>query len=330
MRFLFILDPLAQLDPKWDTSLAIIRALAQRGHETWAAEAVSLWSRNSEIFAMTQLLRPRTVDSFRLSRPVPKNLLFFDQIHLRKEPPFDLRFLYLTQLLDLVADRVPVINHPRGVRDANEKLSSLNFPQWIPETLVTSSVDQILKFQKEIRSDLILKPLDDKAGTGIVLLRKRDRWARSLCEEATNRGAKMIAAQRFLTRPGVRGDKRILLLGGKILAAYDKHCRPGEFRANLSLGGTFHAAGITPGERKMVKEMENYLLDRGLYFAGIDVMMDKLIEINVTCPAGLPEAEILYPARRPLETTVKHFENFRPRIRKVRAASNPPVHIRAR
>lgn len=294
MRFLFILDPLEKLTLRWDTSLYLLRELARRGHACWTADAGDLWAEKRGVFAWVRRLSPNRESGYQTSSVAVRNLQSFDCILIRKDPPFDAAYLHMTYILERIAARVPVVNHPRGIRNTSEKIICLAFPKWIPETVVTSSPARILEFQKAIRDDMIVKPCDQKGGKGIVLLKHGGSGTKSAVLKATHRGRNVVIAQRFM-KTASGGDKRILILDGKILAAFEKHPRKGEFRANLSLGGTFHSTKITLKEKLLVKEMRPYLLREGLRFVGIDVMEEKLIEVNVTSPAGLVETKILDP-----------------------------------
>ncbi|HXV27990.1 MAG TPA: glutathione synthase, partial [bacterium] len=234
---------------------------------------------------------------FLISSPVLLPLTQFDLVLIRKEPPFDATYLYLTQILETTADQVPMVNHPRGIRNANEKLAILNFSSWIPETLVTNSAEKIIDFQKRIQDDLVIKPLNLMAGKNIIRLKFKSRTAARTVRKATRNSREFVMAQRFLKGRGKTADKRILILDGDVLTAFEKCAPKGDFRSNLSLGATARSTKLTAKEMKLVKELKPYLLREGLRFVGIDVLCERLIEINVTCPSGLVEARDLYPQR---------------------------------
>ena len=310
MRFLCVMDRLEKLDPEWDNSLAVLDELARRGHETWAADVPEIWAAGNSVLASAHRIR-RKGKIFTSSRPEIFRLDQFDKILIRKEPPFNKAYLQLTDLLEPVAERVPILNHPAGIRNTNEKLSVLNFPKWIPKTLVSDSAESILDFQKRLRGPVIVKPLDQKGGRGIFLITPHQRDARHRLIKATRNGKKTLMAQQFINAKK-KVEKRIVILNGKILALYEKRPRGKEFRANLALGGTWHPARASVPEKKLVRELRPYLLKQGLYFVGIDVLNGKLLEINVTCPAGVTEARFLRQRPDPLAAWADFLEAFPP------------------
>ena len=297
MRVLFVMDPLDHLDPRWDTSLCLLEEFARRCHRSWTADTLDIRYEKKRVLANARQISPSSSQTYRLSEPASYPLTRFDLILIRKEPPFDLNYLYLTYLLELVSGKVPVVNHPRGIRNANEKLAALHFPGWNPETLVTSSVDQVLAFQDRLKEDMVLKPLNQKGGKDILLVKYQNKGgiAKKMLLQATKNNREFILAQRFIQHKRVRGDKRILILNGEILTAFEKRPPQGDFRSNLSLGGTAHPTKLTSKEKKLAQEMKPYLLQEGLLLVGLDVMAERLIEINVTCASGIVDAKALYP-----------------------------------
>ncbi|MCM8775652.1 MAG: hypothetical protein NC930_04800 [Candidatus Omnitrophica bacterium] len=310
MRYLSIMDPLPKKEVRWDTTYAILRELAERGHEIWGTDTDCVWLSRLEFFAESYAIYPVSETKFHLGSPRCKRLRDFDAILIRKEPPFDMNYLYLTYLLEQITAQVSVTNHPRGIRNANEKLITLQFPKWIPDTLVTSSAEKICEFQDKIQDALVVKPLNLKQGQGVVLLKKNARPRLSLCRKWTQQGRRTVMAQRFLKTKKAQGDKRILVLNGEVLTAFERHCPARDFRANLTLGATFHPTHITPKERQMIAEMKDYLVKQGLHFVGLDVMMEKLIEINVTCPAGISVAQVLYSDSAPVRKWADFLEGL--------------------
>ncbi len=284
-RFAFVMDPLEKLDLPWDTSLCLLRELASRGHRTFLFTAASLSLEGDRTRGKGREIIPLSNLRYRQDPEQKFDLADFQAVLIRKDPPFDAGYLALTYLLEPLAKKTRVINHPRGIRNANEKLFGLGFPRWSPPTLVSSNPEEILAFQKRIRTDLVIKPLYEKGGKGVFLLKRSARLRLK---------GEPVVAQKFIPVPTGIGDKRILLWKGKILGAFARIPKAGEFRSNLSLGGRFDRCRITEQEKQLVRSLGPTLLKEGLLFVGIDVRGGKLIEVNVTSPAGLVELDHLY------------------------------------
>jgi glutathione synthase len=194
----------------------------------------------------------------------------------------------LTQQLELVKDRVLTLNDPRGIRDANEKLFAFEFAELMPRSLVSSRRDEILDFVQTIGGSAVLKPLDGAGGVGVVLLSTSDRNARSLVDILTREGAELALVQEY--QPAVRtGDKRVLLLDGEPLGAILRVPRDDDMRANIHAGGRVVATELSAGEQLIVAAMAEGLRARGLWFVGLDLIGERLIEVNVTSPTGIQE-----------------------------------------
>ncbi len=291
------MDPMEKLLLKFDTSLTIMMEAQNRGHQIYYVEPREITYQNDSLCANAREVIASSQFGFRVVSQQPLDLKSCDVVFNRKEPPFDVGYLYLTQLLECLEPEVFVINSPAGVRKANEKLYILEFPEWIPDTFVSRSMEEIEQFFKKQKADIILKPLDQKGGEGVMLLPQKTKKPREILSQVTLCGTKWIMAQRFLKRNLTDGDKRILLLNGEILGQYRKIPKKGEFRANLSLGASYVKTDVSPEERKLVLALRSQLLKDGLYLAGIDVVDGKLIEINVTSPAGIPEINELERTR---------------------------------
>jgi glutathione synthase len=317
MRILFIIDPLEKLELEWDNSLALIREMLLRGHQCWSADTGDIAAEPRHHLVRTAQFLPAKIVSgnpFRLPQSSRKFLKLesFDLIVVRKEPPFDLEYYYLTLILDRVARKVPVSNDPAGIRNTNEKLATLLFPQHVPQSIVSSSSKAIAAFQKKLASPVVIKPLNEKGGHGVKLLRPSRDLVKQL-DRLTNHGKKSVIAQEFLSEVAGNMDKRIILLNGKILASYEKHPPRNDFRTNLSLQGTFHPTSLTVDEIDLVRHLRPYLLKNGLHLVGIDVMAGKLIDLNVTCPAGMTVAKVLYPQLTPIQTWANYLEQLQPK-----------------
>lgn len=290
-QFAFVMDPLQSLDLPWDTSLCLLRELHARGHKTFHFIPSSLSLEAGGVWGQGNLVKPLGNHYYDL-KPAPRTkLASFDAVFIRKDPPFDIDYLSLTYLLEPLAKKTLVINDPRGIRNANEKLSVLRFPHWAPPSLVSSNPDEILSFQKKAGADLVIKPLYEKGGKGVFRLK---RGQSELLKKSIEKNTWMIA-QKFI--PSRKGDKRILIWWGKILGAFSRIPPEGDFRSNLSIGGKFEKCVITPREKNLVRSISPFLLKEGLFFVGIDVRGGDLIEMNVTSPAGLVELDQLYGQR---------------------------------
>ena len=285
----FIMDPMDRILLPWDTSISIMLEARKRGHRIFYIEPHDMFYQEKSVYANLREVMVSRKTGFQVLNRRLTDLKTLDIIFNRKEPPFNVSYLYLTHLLEFLEPNVFVINSPRGLRKANEKLYILKFGRWVPSSLVTNNAAQIERFQKRKKFDLILKPLDQKGGAGIKLLPFRLKRASQILKEMTQNGKRWIIAQKFLKQNLTKGDKRILILNGKTIGQFSRIPKRGEFRANLSLGGKHVRASLTVQERSLIQALRPALIRDGLYFVGIDVVDGKLIEINVTSPAGIPE-----------------------------------------
>ncbi len=305
MKILMIMDPLKMLAPRWDNTLHLARTLAARGHKCWAADIPDLSFINGNMRASAKpLFYGKGGKTFSEGASQRMLLTAFDLVMIRKEPPVDALYLYVTYMREGLKGKVRVVNDPRGVRNISEKLWTLNFPKRVPPSLVSGSLAEIMAFQKT-HGQLVIKRLNDKGGRGVFLLSKSTlpRLKRVLPREG------FVLAQKKIVRHAKSSEKRILMLNGKFLSAYEKRPAKNDFRANLDLRATFHRADLNADEKKLLTELRPYLLKEGIHFAGLDVLDGKLIEVNVTCPAGVTESEFLYPGRPLLETWAKSLES---------------------
>lgn len=277
MRLLLISDPVDALVLERDSSLALIRAAEERGHQVDRCDPVAI-----------QLSRTGVVAEL-LGREVP--IADFDVVLVRPDPPFDADFVALTHLLELVRDRTLIVNDPRGLRDANEKLYALRFPDLVPATVITASTDRILRFVEE-RGTAVLKPLWGHGGRGVMLAAAGGTGLAAAAECLTRGGRSPIVAQEHVMDPA-GGDKRILMLDGAPLGAFRRIPAPGEFRANLRLGARVLPVELGPDDQRIVELVGDALRADGLHLAGLDVIGDRLIEVNVISPTGLMEVASL-------------------------------------
>jgi glutathione synthase len=202
-----------------------------------------------------------------------------------------MNYLYATYLLEQVDPaHTIVINRPAGLRDANEKAYILHFGDVIPETLVTRSSAEILGFLGEVGGLGVIKPLDQMGGTGIFMLRDDDPNLNSILETSTKRGQEVVMVQRYVPE-AAQGDKRILLMDGEPLGAIVRVPQGKEFRGNLAAGGIAERGTITATDRRIIDAVVPKLREDGLWFVGLDVLGDRLTEVNVTSPTGVQEID---------------------------------------
>jgi glutathione synthase len=223
-----------------------------------------------------------------LGTPEEVEVAKIDAVFIRKDPPFDSAYAHLTRQLDLVKHRTLIVNDPRGLRDANEKLFAFHFYQHMPRSLVTAEPARILAFVHDVGGKAVLKPLDGAGGTGVVTLAEGDRNLRALVDILTEEGRSLALVQEFL--PTVeRGDKRVLVLDGEPLGAILRVPRADDFRANIHVGGQVEPTSLSEPEAALVAEVGARLSADGLWFVGLDLIGGKLIEVNVTSPTGIQE-----------------------------------------
>ena len=291
MKLAFVVDPLDSFKIYKDTTFAIMREAQARGHALYAMEQHDIsWQQGKVIGNARRLhLTGRKPAWYRAGKAKAVPLGGFGAVLMRKDPPFDMEYLYSTHLLELAETQgARVFNRPRAIRDWNEKLSVARFPKLTPPTLVTRREALIREFLAEHR-DVILKPLDGMGGMSVFRVRDRDPNVNVIIETVTRDGRQTIMVQRYI--PEIRdGDKRVLLIGGKPVP----HClaripKPGETRGNLAAGGTGIARKLPQRDREIAAALGPVLRREGLLLAGLDVIGDYLTEVNVTSPTCFQE-----------------------------------------
>ena len=288
MKILFILDPLEQLKAKKDTSLAIMREAANRGHGLFVSMQHDLFLRGAVARINAQKFE-FTADSYELEPQVENSPAEFDAVIMRKDPPFDNEYLYSTFMLEIAQQQgARVYNAPAAIRSWNEKLAVTRFPQFTPEFLVTANNDLIRDFLA-IHQDIVVKPLDGMGGTSIFRLTASDPNISVILETITQFGARTIMAQRYLSAI-LQGDKRIIVIDGEPLPyALARIPKVGETRGNLAAGGTGIAQLLTARDLEIATTVGRVLKQHGLFLVGLDVIGEHLTEINVTSPTGMVE-----------------------------------------
>jgi glutathione synthase len=291
MKLAFVVDPLPKLKAYKDSSIAMMREAAKRGHEVNALEVGDMFVRDGAVTADVRRLDVRTDhnDWYRADEPRKAALAGFDCVLMRKDPPFDQEYYYATLLLDGVNVQGGwVVNDPRALRDWNEKLAILAFPHLTPPTLVARDMQQVQDFI-EAHGDIVVKKLDGMGGAMIFRVKADDVNRNVIVETITDEGRRTIMAQRYIPEI-TKGDKRVLVIDGKPFS----HClaripKKGETRGNLAAGGKGVAQPISDRDREIAETVGRRLVKAGIVFAGLDVIGDSLTEINVTSPTCIVE-----------------------------------------
>ncbi|SFD45557.1 glutathione synthase [Thiohalospira halophila DSM 15071] len=287
-----VMDPIHAIKPEKDTTLALLLAAAGRGWNLHYMEPDDLWLRDGRAFASLRSLEVADdADSwYQLGEPREAPLDELDVVLMRQDPPFDMEYVYTTYILERARDAgVAVINDPAALRDANEKVFTAWFPELAPPTLISRNAGAIRAFAEE-HGDIIIKPLDGMGGRGIFRLTPDDPNL-SVAIETLLEGGRTAMAQTWLPAIGA-GDKRIILIdGAPVPWLLARMPAPGETRANLAVGGHGEARALTTAENELAWQVGPELCRRGLRFVGLDVIGDRITEINVTSPTGIREIE---------------------------------------
>lgn len=288
-----VMDPITTINIYKDSTFAILLEAQNRGYQIYYMECKDLYLYKGQAYAQTNLLILEKNKKSWFNFISKKNILLsnLNVILMRKNPPFDIEFIYSTYILEF-AERLGtlVINKPQSLRDCNEKIFTCYFPKLTPNTLVTKNALQIRKFYEENR-DIILKPLDKMGGSSIFRIRPNDPNLSVIIETMTNNENNFCMLQNYL--PDIKyGDKRILIINGQIIPyCLARIPRIGETRGNLAAGGVANPQLLSTNDTKLSKKVAPILKNKGLLFVGLDVIGDKITEINVTSPTGICELE---------------------------------------
>ncbi|HLN87708.1 MAG TPA: glutathione synthase [Candidatus Limnocylindrales bacterium] len=289
-----VMDSVDKINIDKDTTFVLMLEAQRRGHQVYFMEVDDLFIRSGTAHGRYRRLQlARATPHYELGDSAVGALEDFDSVWMRKDPPFDMKFFFATHLLSLIDERKCfVMNHPKGLREANEKLYALRFPEQIPQTLVSSNMAQLKAFMSELGGEMIVKPLDGCGGSGVFYLNEQDRNTNSILEAATDSGRRLIMGQRYL--PEIRqGDKRIIVLNGEPLGAVLRVPLEFETRGNIHVGGTCVKTEVTARDQEICAALAPLLRADGLYFVGLDVIGSFLTEVNVTSPTGIQEVNAL-------------------------------------
>lgn len=311
MKFAFIIDPIARLDPGHDTSVAIMEAAQVLGHEVYITQVDQLGVIESCAYGWLQSLTMKPVelekegkesrwvseaDWYSLGDRAWCPLEEMDAVFMRKDPPVTVPYLYVTYILDYIdPNKTQVINSPAGLRAANEKMYALQFAEAIPETIVSAD-KKVIREAVERWGAGVLKPLGGKAGEGILFLEGGDRNFNSIIEVSTQQGVEPVMVQKYL--PAAKeGDKRVVMLNGEPIGAVNRVPTGKEFRGNMAVGGRSDKTELTERDLEICRQVAPALRRDGLVFVGIDIIGGYLTEVNVTSPTGIREIDRLDDVR---------------------------------
>ena len=285
------MDPIESVDINADSTFRLAEEAQIRGHDLYVYTPSDLTFNRGKIAAKVRSISlKRTIgDHVSFGSLEIVDLTEFDVIWLRQDPPFDMGYITNTHLLDLIAKETLIVNNPFWVRNLPEKLLVLEFPDLIPDTVISRDLEEIKEFKREFK-DIIIKPLYGNGGAGIFRLKEDDKNLTSLHELFSNMSSEPLIAQAFL--PDVRnGDKRIILVDGSPVGAINRVPKAGEIRSNMHVGGKAEPAKLSQRDREICSAIGPTLKSKGQVFVGIDVIGEYLTEINVTSPTGIQELE---------------------------------------
>ncbi|ATA26554.1 glutathione synthase [Brenneria goodwinii] len=292
-----VMDPIDAINIKKDTSFAMLLEAQRRGWELHYMEMNDLYLHSGAARATTRRLNVQyDYDGwYDFSGEQDIALEELDVILMRKDPPFDTEFIYATYILERAEEKgTLIVNKPQSLRDCNEKLFTAWFPHLTPDTLVTRSADKLRQFHQK-HGDVILKPLDGMGGTSIFRLKQDDANVSVIIETLTENASRYCMAQNYL--PAIKeGDKRVLVIDGEpVPYCLARIPKSGETRGNLAAGGRGEARPLSDSDWQIANEIAPTLKQKGLIFVGLDIIGDRLTEINVTSPTCVREIEAAYP-----------------------------------
>jgi len=291
-----VMDPIETIDPKKDSSLAMLIEAKKRNYEIYYMQQQDLKLIDDQALANTKIIDvfDNNREWFKTSKDIELNLKELDVILMRKDPPFDMEFIYTTYILEKAEQKgVLVINKPSALRDMNEKVYTSWFPECAPPTLITRSMKEMKSFLNKHKK-LVTKPLDGMGGKSIFVLNESDKNTNVILETLTDHGTRYAMSQLYI--PEIKkGDKRILLVDGKpIPFSLARIPSEDDNRGNLVMGAKGEGRDLTKKDKMICKSIGETLRNKGVLFCGIDVIGDYLTEINSTSPTGIKELDRIF------------------------------------
>ncbi len=305
MNFVFLMDPLEMVKMEKDTSFILMLGAHRRGHATYYLADGGMTLKNGKVyFRVVSVIPQQVADSPFIKKDARE--LSEDDVHaifVRSDPPFDEAYLMNTWLLERLPKRIAIINNPAGIRTVNEKIWATQFKNITPKTMVSRNKKDLTEFLKT-EKDIIVKPANGFGGSSVFHVKAGDDNANVILETVSQYWTKEVIAQRYVAE-AKNGDKRILLLGGEPLGAVLRVHAEGDHRNNFFAGGKSAKTTMTSNDKKIISILKPHLKRLGLYFVGIDIIGQYLIEVNVTSPTCLQEMNRLY--HKNLENQVISF-----------------------
>lgn len=289
MKTLYVMDPLEVIQISGDSTYMQMREGTRRGWPVWMCTPRDLYAEGGRGFA-----RARPVPTFAEAphfRPGPVEdveLGAFDVVWMRKDPPFDMAYIFTTYLLDLVPPETLVLNAPRALRNFNEKMFAQQFGGLGPRTLITCDIARAMAWIREVEGRVVLKPWDGNGGRGVLVSERGDPNLRSMLEVLTANGRDSILVQHYIPEIA-QGDKRIILIDGEAVGWMLRVPQPGDHRGNMHVGATVQACELSERDQEICRALAPALKAHGMLFTGIDTIGPYLTEINVTSPTGIQE-----------------------------------------
>jgi glutathione synthase len=296
VRILFIVDPLERLALAGDTSYALMLEAQRRDHEVWTCQIEHLGLEHDDPVAEAQLTQvapaSHASEAFSVEDRTPIPLEAFDIVMMRKDPPVDVAYLHATWILEQARGKTVLVNDPRGLRELNEHLAVLRFPELTPPTIVTRSSRRLAQFLREQGGAIVVKPVDGFGGLGVFVVREGDPNTSSIFESSTVAGTRWTMAQRYLPEV-VHGDKRILVVNGEPVGAVLRVPAQNDARSNLHVGGRPVRTELDDDDRAIIRTVTPLLAQHGQVLVGLDVIGGRLTEVNITSPTGVRHIEEL-------------------------------------
>lgn len=290
MKFLFVMDPIEAVQIHLDSTFAVMFEAQNRGYEVWYCLMDDLRLEHDRPVATARpvVLRKEQGNHADIGSPSAVGLRDLDAIFMRKDPPFNMEYIFATYILEAAEPDALVVNRAASLRSHNEKLYALQFPEFCPETVVSSQAIELKAFQERLGGPMVVKPLDGNGGRGIFIVRPDDPNRNVIFEESTQNGARPILAQRYLPEARL-GDKRVLIIDGEFQGATLRVPGSADPRGNLHVGARAQPTTLTPRETELLAALSPRLVADGHIFVGIDVIGEHLTEVNVTSPTGIHE-----------------------------------------